>query len=351
MLGAIEGFYGRPWSALARLQTIAFLGQANFNTYIYAPKSDRQLRRGWREAAPWPQFDELIALREQCRLQGVRFGVGFSPWGLQSEYAQADQKALRVKLQQLNALDCDVVCVLFDDMPGAIADLALRQAQIVADIQAFSTARRMLMCPTYYSFDPQLAKLFGPMPERYLETLGAALAPAVDILWTGNLVVPPGFSKDDIEQVSARLGRKPCLWDNYPVNDGRKISRFLHLLPPPARPWQLQAWCSGHLVNPMNQALLSQLPLAALGASYAGRDDFNATEFWRDESQRYVGAPLAALLQRDVERFQYAGLDQIDAVERAALIEEYRLVAHPAAQEVCDWLNELYRFDPECLND
>lgn len=349
--GIIEGFYGRPWSWGERSDAVRFLQRQGFDTYVYAPKSDRQLRRGWREPHDDATFESLLKLRAECRALGIRFGIGFSPWGLQSAYDAQDRAALRRKFEQLNRLDCDLLCILFDDMPGAIADLAQRQAAIVADIQQCATARRFIVCPTYYSFDPQLEQLFGPMPADYLETLGAALAPATDVFWTGALVLANGFTRADIDAVAQRLGRRPLLWDNYPVNDGRKISRFLHLLPPPGRPWQLREWCAGHLANPMNQPYLSQLPLASLAQSYRRRGDYDPQVFWRDAPAQLFGPELAALLQRDAARFQQAGLDRIDADERAALRAQYRRVAHPAAREICDWLDERYRFDPECLND
>jgi hypothetical protein len=36
---------------------------------------------------------------------------------------------------------------------------------------------------------------------------------------------------------------------------------------------------------------------------------------------------------------------------KQSLISQYAQVAHPAAAEVCAWLAEQYRFDPDCLTD
>src|SRR5699024_6828630 len=46
--GAIEGFYGIPWSHQARLDHFAFYGAHKLNTYIYTPKDDLLLRSKWR---------------------------------------------------------------------------------------------------------------------------------------------------------------------------------------------------------------------------------------------------------------------------------------------------------------
>lgn len=293
----------------------------------------------------------MSALRANCRTHAIQFGIGFSPWGLQSAYDPADRQALQKKIRELNRLDSDIFCILFDDMPGAIDDLAQRQCAIVADILTVCNAPRILVCPTYYSFDPVLEQVFGAMPARYLETLGAGLDARAEILWTGALVLAPSFSRADIDAVSSRLGRKPVLWDNYPVNDGRRISRFLHLLPVRERPWQLSEWCGGHLANPMNQAFLSQLPLASLAHNYRLRDAYDPEQFWREQAPVLYGAELAALLQRDVELFQTQGLDQLNTRERELLSADYRRVEHPAALELIDWLHEGYRFDPNCLTD
>lgn len=330
---------------------IDFLAAEKFDAYVYAPKADTALRRNWREQHSPRDFDELLNLRAHCRARGVAFGIGFSPWGLQSEYGAEDRAALQRKFAQLNQLDPDWLCILFDDMPGDFAQLAQRQAAIVADIAAMSGARRIAMCPTYYSFDPILEQLFGAMPVRYLEDLGALLDPSIDIFWTGSHVLAPGFSKADIDAVVARIGRKPTLWDNYPVNDGRKSSRFLHLLPVRNRPAQLADWCSAHFANPMNQPCLSRLPLASLAASYREGDDYDASQCWSQQLAALDNVALADLLRRGVERFQREGLDAIAGDERRRLAIEYRQLRDPAADEVADWLDELYRFDPACLND
>ncbi|HEY3699620.1 MAG TPA: beta-N-acetylglucosaminidase domain-containing protein [Spongiibacteraceae bacterium] len=351
LCGTIEGFYGRTWPWPARRAMIDFLQQQQFNTYIYAPKADRNLRRAWRERHRADDFSELLALRMHCRAQQIQFGIGFSPWGLQSEYTVADRAALAEKFNHLNTLDSDVLCILFDDMPGAINDLAQRQTTIVADIMMMSSARRFAICPTYYSFDPVLEKVFGAMPAHYLEALSAALPASVDIFWTGPLVLSPGYSENDIAAISARIGRKPLLWDNYPVNDGKKISQFLHLLPVQQRPAQLRAWCSGHFANAMNQPLLSRLPLASLASSYRLGERYDAERFWMTELEAFISADLAALLRRDIDAFQKRGLDQLSENERKHMLADYRECNDPAALEVIEWLQSGYQFDPQCLTN
>ena len=111
---------------------------------------------------------------------------------------------------------------------GDQADLAARQAEIIADIFRWSGGSRILVCPTYYSFDPVLEKHFGAMPDNYWQTLGRELPREVDILWTGNRVCSDTVTMADIELINAQVGRPVMLWDNYPVNDGAVRSKFLY---------------------------------------------------------------------------------------------------------------------------
>ncbi len=71
IFGVIEGFYGRPWSWQARAETVDFLQHEQFNSYVYAPKSDRQLRRAWREPHPSDVFENLLALRANTVARAV----------------------------------------------------------------------------------------------------------------------------------------------------------------------------------------------------------------------------------------------------------------------------------------
>ena len=101
----------------------------------------------------------------------------------------------------------------------------------------------------------------------------------------------------------------------------------------------------------MNQPQLSRLPLASLALSYACGESYSAEHCWSEQLSTLGDRALANLLARDAQRFQTLGLDAIDSDERRQLADDYRRLSDPAAQEVADWLDELYRFDPACLND
>jgi hypothetical protein len=346
-LGVIEGFYGRSYSFEQRQQLISFLAAKGYHGYCYAPKSQRQLRMAWREAFSAEDFTGLKQLAEYSQSHGLAFGLGFSPWGLQQSYSDEDQRALRNKIDELNRIGADWLCILFDDMPGDGDDLADRQLRVMHDVLRYSSASRFAFCPTYYSDDPVLESLFGKRPAHYWQQLGAGLPANVDVFWTGSKVVSTAYQLDEFVAITEQIQRKPLLWDNYPVNDGRLISKFLHLAPF-QRSREMQQVISGHIVNPMNQFALSMPVLATLPTLY---DNMDVQQVWRESCVALGGDNLLVLLERDAARFQYRGLDTIDAAEKQQLIAEYRAQGSAPAREVADWLAGAYQFDPACLTD
>ncbi|MGK0499306.1 MAG: hypothetical protein ACJAYG_000942 [Oceanicoccus sp.] len=349
--GVIEGFYGRQWSWAQRREFSHFLASHGFASYIYAPKGDSYLRGRWREAHPEALWQELLALSKHYKTTTVQWGLGLSPLGLAQRYDIVDQQALRDKVLQINQLSPDILCILFDDMRGDYADLAQRQLQIVADIMVHSNASQYIVCPTYYSFDPILPQLFGDIPDNYLEDLGAGLPANVGVFWTGNQVISTAYTVQDMQAISAILGRKPMLWDNYPANDGRLSSEHLHLMPYQQRPAQLAQLCQGHIVNPMNQLLLSRCVLPSLAAIYCQGDSYSPQEALADMLNQLDDKAFATQLQADISGFQNGSSFAQSEAARQALSVCYKSFEHPAADEIAAWLAGEYIFDPDCLTE
>lgn len=347
-LGVVEGFFGKTWSWEARRHYARFLSGNGFTTYLYAPKNDDWFRKHWTQACPPAHFDALARLAAHYRESGIEFGIGLSPYELYRKFSNEGKASLERKLDEINAINPDTLCILFDDMPGAMADLATLQLHIMDYVTRYSTARQFMFCPTYYSDDPLLAKYFGAMPPDYLEELGGQLDSRIDVFWTGPKVFSEEFPDDHLLEVADKLRRKPLLWDNYPVNDSKRLCGRLHLRPFTARGAHLKTLARGHMANPMNQPWLSQLPLYSLGRLYqdAGEDPASLEEACAVLCPR----KLAPLLLEDLALFQDQGLEAMDADRLAALRERYEPFAdHPMARELLDWLDGAYAFDPACL--
>ncbi len=347
LAGVVEGFYGQTWNWKERRGYADFLAEASLGCYLYAPKADSYLRKAWRETWPTKELQELEHTASLYRDRGLNFGIGLSPYNLYREYDASGKRDLQAKLKTIRGLQPGVIAILFDDMPGNFADLAQVQADIVRDIQDFCPQSRIMVCPTYYTFDPVLEQVFGKMPPDYWEHLGAALTSEVDVLWTGNQVCSTAISASDIDAISERLGRRPALWDNYPVNDSARACQFLYLDALRQRDPALQDMLTGHLCNPMNQPALSRFALASLAHIY--RENYDADACREAQFTRLAGEELAALLRRDWSRFQTSGLAQISDADRSQLISEYSVLDDAAGREVSAWLQGHYAFDPECL--
>ena len=345
--GVIEGFYGRPWSHSSRLAYARYLSQLGLSSYLYCPKSDPYLRKTWQHNWPTAQWAELQELATTYRGEGLQFGVGLSPFELYRSYNNADKKQLQAKLVRLNELEAPLLAVLFDDMPGDIPDLGARQAEIVADIQAWSSAQKVIVCPTYYSFDPVLEQYFGSRPEAYWSQLGEQLAADVDIFWTGNLVCSDEINCTDVEPIVAALGRPVVLWDNYPVNDGAIRSRHLYLEPLSKRAEFPDELVTGHFCNPMNQAMLSLPALTGLAQYRAEEEVLSSNGFLYS----VIGEATLSQLRANATEFQDLGLDGMGNQRRQELAAVYVGLPGDAAAEVAAWLRDEYTFDPACLTD
>jgi hypothetical protein len=347
-LGVVEGYFGRQWSWQARRDYAPFLAAQGCNTYIYAPKGDVWLRKQWQTSFPLAHLDTLRDLRRDYLRHRIDFGIGLSPFELYKDFSARNRSLLRTKLDEINAVGPDTLCILFDDMMGDLHNLAHVQLAIMNFVMQHSTARRFAICPTYYSDDPVLTRHFGAQPEHYLEDLGKGLDQAIEIFWTGPKVLSDSYPRAHLLEVADKLRRKPLLWDNYPVNDAKRLTPFLRIKPAANRSSELRELTRGHLANPMNEAYLSQLPMHALASLYAGKTA-NLEASFADACAELCPAALARALQEDADLFQAKGLEALDDDMRKQLLIKYQGMQHPMAAEVCEWLRGEFAFDPACL--
>jgi hypothetical protein len=337
-LGVIEGYFGRPWRHQDRKRVLTRLRELGYSWFHYAPKADAFLRRHWREPHPPAQLAELADLSIHCRGLGLRFGVGLSPYELHRAFTVSAQKDFVAKIRALEAIGIDDLSILFDDARGDVPELAARQAEIVDLALANSRATRVLMCPTYYSNDRMLDVVFGERPPGYLEDLGRRLDPRVGVYWTGEEVCSREFSPGHLARVADALSRRPTLWDNYPVNDGPRMSRFLHLRAFTGRSSVIGPYVAAHAINPALQPHLSLIPAATLVASYREGTAYRYMAAFRAAAGDLAGADLASMLEADLQALQDRGIDQLGG-ERERLRQRYAAVDHPMAAEVVHWLD------------
>jgi hyaluronoglucosaminidase len=347
-LGIIEGFYGRPWSWEARAATIEYLAPHGYRFYLYAPKADAYLRRRWQESHPPDTVARLTDLASRCRALGVRFGVGLSPYEIYLDFGAAARAALERKLAFCDELGVEDLAILFDDMRGDTPGLAHRQLEIVRWIGERAAAGRLFVCPTYYTDDPVLDRIFGARPAEYLDLLGAELDAGVQIFWTGEEVCARELSPGHLRRVSELLRRRPFLWDNYPVNDGQRMSRYLHLRGFTGRPAAVAEHIAGHGINPALQPVLTRIPALTLAESYRAGTDYSYGDAFRRAAVEVLGPELGAQLRADLLLLQDVGLDRLGE-KGDELRERYQRYDHDAAREILAWLAGVYAITDEIV--
>ncbi|HEX4925960.1 MAG TPA: beta-N-acetylglucosaminidase domain-containing protein, partial [Bdellovibrionales bacterium] len=288
---------------------------------------------------------ELAGLRAKCRERGVAFGVGLSPFEIHDRWDSETKARLREKVKTLLELEIDGLGLFFDDMKGA-PDLAEKQVDIVDFVQE-AAGVPVLFCPTYYSDDPILDKVFGARPPGYLEKLGAGLRPEVRILWTGSKVIPQSISASELEAVASVLKRKPFVWDNFFANDGPKQCKFLKLKPLGGRDAAALASSSGWAFNLMNQPALSELVFAASAATLKAVS--TPENSLTSAAMRLAGSRFAGFLSAHQNGLLARSLDQLEESARVTLLsglDESRFSADVEA-----WVRGDYNVGSECLTD
>jgi hyaluronoglucosaminidase len=305
--GVVEGFYGSPWSQQQRMDQLAFDGDMKLNTYIYSPKDDPFLRDQWRQLYPPDKLGQIQQLIGQAAVHHVRFTYALSPGTSVCYSNPSDINALLAKLQSVYAAGVRAFSLPFDDIsytkwncpqdlaaygPPSPAAAGQAQAALLNVVQRQFVAAHpdvlpLQTVPTEYS-DLQRSP--------YKAALTAELDPAVQVMWTGDGVVPGAVTVSQAKQSAALWGRRTLLWDNFPVNDFPATVGRLLLGPYVNRQAGLHDQLAGDVVNPMNQAGASKV--AEIGvADFSWNDTaYDPQRAWQ-AAARYLagGAPAGAV--------------------------------------------------------
>lgn len=329
----LEGFYGKPWSLIERLDMLDFLARHQFAGYCYAPKSDKKLRGDILTLYSKQELDAIRVVAESAQDKGLIFTIGLSPIKLLGE---SNLDAWKKKCQQLLSLPGAVFAIFFDDIALNDAAIAHKQLDFIAQSNGFLEGRLRLFCPTYYSDDPILEKLFGEMPEGYFETI-ARLPESIGIFWTGQKVITQEYDCRSLALVNEKFKRKVTIWDNAFVNDGRKTSPYLPI-GNIANYGDVGHSVNEIYINPMNQPALAQINLlmAKEGVSI-------------EESLRRIAPELSEPIINYLLEFTEKGLDGLTLDAKQSMMSVFSDSQHPVAENILAWLNGDYVFDPACL--
>nr|QQZ52119.1 beta-N-acetylglucosaminidase domain-containing protein [Phenylobacterium glaciei] len=148
--------------------------------------------------------------------------------------------------------------------------------------------------------------------------------------------------------MTQQLGRKPFLWDNYPVNDGPRMSPHLHLRAFTGRPASIAGHIAAHAVNPALQPILSRIPAISLAQSYRLGDDYQYGQAFLAAANEVLGPDLARRVQGHLTLLHDTGRDRLgDALP--VLRQRYAAFDHPGAREITAFLDGAYVITPEMM--
>ncbi|ARU61830.1 hypothetical protein CBW65_12910 [Tumebacillus avium] len=317
--GVIEGFYGEPWTHSQRLDLLAFMGRQHFNTYVYAPKDDPYQRRQWGDLYPPGLGGQMRSLAETAKRNGIDFVYSISPgipMPLPTEQAtpewvtnsititsQGDQQRLLAKIDQLRGYGVHDFLLSFDD----VQEIVKPEDQAVYG-NDYATAHVDLANEVYRmekEKDPDFQLWFAPTDyyglgdSGYWRAIRSGLDPAIPVIWTGEWVLNQAVTSQQADRVAELLGRKPMLWDNFPVNDYTyAINKRPQLIMGPLenRSADLGEHLSGYLTNPQIQPEASKVALATIGDYLHDPHGYDAQAAWKAAMQAPDGVQDAEAL-------------------------------------------------------
>ena len=300
-IGVVEGFYGVFYTFPERLDLIRFLGRHGGNLYIYAPKNDRQHRARWWEPYPEQVMIQFAVTVTTARAAGVRFCYAISPGG-SIQYSSADDfNRLTAKLRGFYEIGVRAFSLMMDDNEPGLRHPAdseqfatLPEAQASLANRVYEWLKRLNPACTL-SFVPAEYSGRAPFSDR-LKTLGRLLHPDIDLFYTGPETCSARITAEDARAFAQAVGRKPLIWDNYPVND-LSMQPELHLAPLTGRSADLPDETKGFLFNPMVQAEASKIPLRTALAYCADPAGYEPADAWQAGLEEIAGEDYAAPLR------------------------------------------------------
>ena len=344
-IGIVEGFFGPEWNNESRLSWASFLKSHHGAFYIYAPKRDQNLRRGWKDEWSSHFIDNIKTLANHFQKEGVSFGVGLSPMGLGTSLRDEDRLKLKEKISLLKNLGVDILGLFFDDMP--VTDNLLSTQEEVVLLANEVYPQGLIFCPSFYTEDPILDKVFGNRPSGYVEGLKNHIPSNVEICWTGPKVISPEITDFYLAQTKMILGRPPFIWENLYANDGPKNCKFLKLRFFEGRESFLP-FISGMALNLMNQPELSKILYWSTCLQLKG---LGPEEAFNQSLKDLCTANFSDFLKKNRNLFFNEGLDKMSEELKQSLIKELNEFNCPFSKDVKDYLQGIYIVGPECLTD
>lgn len=302
--GAIEGFYGEPWSHEDRLSQLNFYGEHKMNSYIYAPKDDPYHRDKWKEPYPQGKIKEIEQLVKTAQKNHVTFTFAISPGNTITYSSDADLQALINKAQAMWDVGVRSFALFLDDIdpnlrspedramfgkdanPPAAAQAYLLNRFNDQFIKKHEGAERLITVPTdYYQA--------GTTP--YRKRFAELVQPDIVVQWTGIGVVAPTITTADADKIHGIFKHDLLIWDNYPVNDFDRNRLFLGPLVGRDAGLTPEHGVIGLTANPMNEAEASKIPLFTVADYTWNPEAYDPNDSLEKSLKEFAGAAYEPL--------------------------------------------------------
>ena len=273
--GVVEGFYGKPWSHMARLRQLEFYGRNKMNVYIYGPKDDPYHRTpDWRIPYPEEEAERMRELVQAATDNNVIFYWAIHP-GQDIKWNDEDRDNLLRKFEHMYQLGVRGFAVFFDDISGegTKADKQAELLNYIDDnfIQTKHDVAPLIMCPTEYN------KSWTKLEGGYLATLGERLNKDIHIMWTGDKVVET-IDMETLDFVNPLIKRKAFIWWNFPVSD--YVQPHLLMGEVYGNGLDIKDDISAFVSNPMEYAEASKIAIQSIADYTWNMEAYDSRESW-----------------------------------------------------------------------
>ena len=273
--GVVEGFYGKPWSHMARLRQLEFYGRNKMNVYIYGPKDDPYHRTpDWRIPYPEEEAERMRELVQAATDNNMIFYWAIHP-GQDIKWNDEDRDNLLRKFEHMYQLGVRGFAVFFDDISGegTKADKQAELLNYIDDnfIQTKHDVAPLIMCPTEYN------KSWTKLEGGYLATLGERLNKDIHIMWTGDKVVET-IDMETLDFVNPLIKRKAFIWWNFPVSD--YVQPHLLMGEVYGNGLDIKDDISAFVSNPMEYAEASKIAIQSIADYTWNMEAYDSRESW-----------------------------------------------------------------------
>lgn len=272
---AIRGVKGQFWSGTdSYRRALPWMAANRMNFLMLCYTSFAASASDWRSDYTPAEKEQIRELVADAKRQGIEICLSFNP-GIWSKpplaySSEQDFQIALEKVRQTHALGIRWFALCLDDISLSLQpEDAERFGKLEAahvyfvnrlwgSMRSLKPRPRLIFCPSAYcDTGPAHVSIEGQMD--YIKVVGEKVDKNVMMFWTGREVRSPSITGADARAVSELLGRKPFIWDNYPVSAG---VRWRPLAGPlKNRSADLANEVTGYLANPMREWHISAIPL------------------------------------------------------------------------------------------